>query len=134
MSKFEADSFPVDTPSTYPTVEMKDLFEAILSLKNLSEAKEFFRDLLTMPELKEFANRWQIVQMLADGKTYLEIAEKVSTSTTTVSRCAYWLNHGLGGYDLVITRRKVSELNRKKSKYSKSKTDRFLKKISSLNK
>jgi TrpR-related protein YerC/YecD len=88
--------------SDYPTKEMKNLFNAILLLKNENDVANFFRDLLTIAELKEFSNRWQMVLMLTDGKPYLEIAKKLGVSTTTVSRVAHWLNHGTGGYKKVI--------------------------------
>ena len=88
----------------YPSAEMKELFEAILTLKNKDEAVAFFRDLLTIAELEEFANRWQMVKLLVAGKSYVEIAKKLHTSTTTVTRVAQWLNHGMGGYKLVATR------------------------------
>jgi TrpR-related protein YerC/YecD len=79
-----------------------NLFEAILSLKTIKEAESFFRDLCTIDEIKEMSERWQIVQMLEKEASYREIAEKLSVSTTTVSRVALWLNNGAGGYRLVL--------------------------------
>ena len=83
---------------------MKALFGAILLLKTPEETANFFRDLLTIAELKEFANRWQMVQMLTVGSPYLEIAQTLNVSTTTVSRVAHWLNDGYGGYQTIIER------------------------------
>lgn len=88
----------------YPTPAMNELFRAILTLKTFNEAANFFRDLLTIAELKEFANRWQIVKLLVQGKSYAEIAKKLKVSTTTVTRVAHWLRHGLGGYKQVTDR------------------------------
>lgn len=85
----------------YPTKPMKELFEAILSLKDSKEASQFFRDLLTPAELAEFANRWQMVKMLLKNKPYIEIAKELKTSTATVTRVAHWLHNGMGGYQLV---------------------------------
>lgn len=93
-----------ETPLSYPTPEAQELFKAILELQTVKEAANFFRDLLTMAEIKEFANRWQMVKMLAAGKSYTDIAEKLKTSTATVTRVAYWLYHGLGGYQLIVSR------------------------------
>jgi len=90
--------------NTYPTREMKELYQAILSLKTPEEAANFFRDLLTISELKEFANRWQMVLMLSEGKPYLEIAKKLKVSTTTVARVAHWLHEGCGGYQTILKR------------------------------
>ena len=89
---------------SYPTPEMQELFTAILSLKTPNEAANFFRDLLTQAELKEFANRWQMVKLLAKSMPYAEIASKLKTSTTTVSRVAHWLHNGMGGYQSVARR------------------------------
>jgi len=90
----------------YPTKEMNELFDAILTVKTKTEAANFFRDLLTVAELKEFANRWQIVLMVEKGVPYLEIAKKLNVSTTTVSRVAHWLHEGAGGYRQALNRQK----------------------------
>ena len=89
---------------SYPDKKTKELFEAILKLKNKEEAAEFFRDLLTIGEIKEFSNRWQAAKLLAQGLSYTEVAKKLKMSTTTVARVAHWLNHGLGGYRLILNR------------------------------
>ena len=88
----------------YPVKENKELFEAILKIKDSKEASAFFRDLLTIPEIEEFSRRWQIVKMLGQKKSYLTIAKKLEVSTTTVTRVAYWLNHGTGGYKTILER------------------------------
>lgn len=90
--------------STYPTKEMNELFEAIVSISDKKEAAIFFRDLLTLPEIEEFANRWQIVKLLVQKKSYLEIANTLNVSTTTVTRVAQWLNNGMGGYKKIAER------------------------------
>jgi TrpR-related protein YerC/YecD len=88
----------------YPTPHMRQLFTAILKLRNEKEAAAFFRDLLTIAELKEIANRWQAVKMLGQGKSYVEIAAKLGMSSTTVTRVAHWLKDGLGGYKTLANR------------------------------
>jgi TrpR-related protein YerC/YecD len=92
--------------NTYPSKVDKELFEAILELKDAGEATKFFRDLLTIPEIKDLAKRWQIVKLLNRGLTYSEVAEKVKASTSTVSRVAHWLFRGTGGYKLILSRLK----------------------------
>jgi len=96
----------MDISPDYPTEEMKDLYKAILTLKTPDEATRFFRDLLTEAEIKEFSNRWKMVQMIAQGISYLDIAKKLGVSTTTVNRCAKWLHNGMGGYKLALDRQK----------------------------
>ena len=94
----------MDKKENYPDENHKELFRAILKLKNQGEAAAFFRDLLTLAELSEFANRWQMAKMIEAGKPYQEIAAKVRCSTTTVTRVAHWINHGMGGYKLALKR------------------------------
>jgi len=81
------------------------LFEAVLALKTKAECAAFFRDLLTMAELKEAANRFRVARMLEKGdKSYLKIADEARTTTATVTRVAQWLKNGMGGYKLIINR------------------------------
>jgi len=47
-----------------------------------------------------------MAQLLYQGLPYAAIAKKLSVSTTTVTRTAYWLKHGRGGYRLVLSRLK----------------------------
>jgi len=104
MKKFQHDPFPTYTPKNYPNAEMKELFKAILKLKTNDEAAKFFRDLLTIAEIREFANRWQMVKMIYQKKSYTEISDKLNVSTRTITRVAHWLYHGFGGYRLMSDR------------------------------
>jgi TrpR-related protein YerC/YecD len=90
--------------SMYPTKSMRELFHAILCIQNQVEAVKYFRDLLTIAEIMEFANRWQMVKLLYEEKPYTEIAKKLNTSTATVTRVAHWLHHGMGGYKTIANR------------------------------
>lgn len=104
MRTLTADPFPTDTPSSYPTRDMNELFGAILSIRSTDEAARFFRDLLTIAELSEFSNRWQAVKLLMQGTSYAEIAAKLRMSTATVTRVAHWFKNGMGGYQAVADR------------------------------
>lgn len=81
-----------------------NLFTAILSLESLKEAECFFRDLCTIDEIKEMADRLEIANLVSQKIPYRTIALKLKTSTTTVSRVATWLNNGMGGYRSVINK------------------------------
>ena len=87
-----------------PIPGLEDLAEAVLSLRDKDEVRRFLRDLCTFPELEALAHRWQMVQLLEEGVPYVEIAERVPTSTATVTRVAQWLRHGTGGYRLALDR------------------------------
>jgi TrpR-related protein YerC/YecD len=89
-----------------------DLAEAMLSLKTPDEVACFLRDLCTLPELEALAHRWRTVQLLAQGVPYVEIAERVPTSTATVTRVAQWLRHGTGGYHIALERTRRSRRGR----------------------
>jgi TrpR-related protein YerC/YecD len=83
---------------------LEDLADAVLTLRDRDEAQRFLRDLCTLPELEALAHRWQTVRLLEQGVPYVEIAERVPTSTATVTRVAQWLRHGTGGYRIVLDR------------------------------
>lgn len=82
----------------------KDLFNAILALKNIQEARKFFRDLLTEQELIEIGNRWKTAQMLNRKIPYSKIEKETGLSSTTIARISKWLNKGKGGYKLILRR------------------------------
>lgn len=83
---------------------LNSLYEAILKLQNINECKKFFRDLCTLSELSAMAERFEVVKMLTQEKSYREICKKTGSSTATITRVAHWLNHGMGGYKIVLER------------------------------
>lgn len=87
-----------------PIPGLGDLADALLSLRARDEVTRFLRDLCTFPELEALAHRWQTVKLLEQNVPYVEIAERVPTSTATVTRVAQWLHHGTGGYRLALDR------------------------------
>ncbi len=90
--------------SSWINSQTDSLFQAILELKTLGEARRFFRDLLTEPEILEFANRWKVAQMLSKNIAYSKIEKQTKMSTTTIARVSKWLNKGMNGYKLMIER------------------------------
>ncbi len=91
--------------SNWKTQDTAKLFEAVLALKTPAECEAFFRDLLTLAEIREFANRFRVARMLdKGGKSYLTIAKEARTTTATITRVAQWLKSGMGGYSLIINR------------------------------
>lgn len=80
----------------------KFLIKIILSLKDEKEAANFLRDLMTLPEIEEFANRLELARLLLKGGSYQKIAKQTGVSTTTVTRVAHWLFKGCGGYWSVL--------------------------------
>ncbi len=84
--------------------DSEELFRAVLGLKNVSEAKAFFRDLLTEKEILEFGQRWKVARMLSEKVPYLEIGRQTLMSPRTIARIQKWLKSGKGGYRLMIGR------------------------------
>lgn len=89
---------------SWKNTKTTSLFKAVLRLKTVSECEKFFRDLLTLEEIREFSERWQVAQMVDKGISYREIAKKTGVSTATITRVAHWLKHGEGGYKLILKR------------------------------
>jgi TrpR-related protein YerC/YecD len=89
---------------TWRTADTTALLEAILRLETTDDAERFFRDLCTLGELHDLAQRWAVVRLLDAGLHYAEISRRTGASTATITRIASWLNHGEGGYRLVLDR------------------------------
>lgn len=90
----------------YPDKHARELIKAISLLENEKEIEQFLRDLLTPAEIQEFSNRFYIARLLwTTNLPYLDIAAKVKTSTTTVTRVAQWLfKEKQQGYRKVLER------------------------------
>jgi len=80
------------------------LFKAVLLLKNEKECYSFFEDLITINEIKEFSQRFEVARMLRESFTYGEIAHKTGASSATISRIKKCLNYGADGYKLILGR------------------------------
>ena len=85
---------------------MKNLNEIFLLLKNKNEVDDFLKDLCTPAELKALEERWAVAQLLyQDNLSYREIAAKLKTSTTTVTRVARFLSsEPYQGYKRILKR------------------------------
>ena len=85
---------------------MKNLNEIFLLLKNKNEVDDFLKDLCTPAELKALEERWAVAKLLyEDNLSYREIAAKLKTSTTTVTRVARFLSsEPYQGYKRILKR------------------------------
>jgi len=91
-------------PMDWRSPAVDDLLAAIAALPDREAAGVFLRDLCTLRELHDMAQRWQVVQLLDLGRHYAEIARETGASTATITRIAQWLNHGTGGYRAALAR------------------------------
>jgi len=94
-----------------PTLIEKDLFKVITLLEDEKEAMNFLRDLLTEPEIKEFANRWRVAQLLNEKIAYKKIEQQTGMSSTTIARIQKWLINGMNGYKNMLDRTKIINSN-----------------------
>ena len=85
------------------------LFEAILTLKNVEECYAFFEDICTVTELKALAQRLEVAKMLKDGKSYQTVSKETGASTATISRVNRCLTYGSGGYKNLLAKLDKSE-------------------------
>jgi len=91
------------------TPETTALIDAILRLGDREEAERFLRDLCTLGELRDMAQRWAVVRLLDAGMHYAEISKRTGASTATITRIASWLNHGEGGYRAALEKLKNAD-------------------------
>ena len=72
------------------------LYQAVVALESVDEARAFFRDLCTPAELQAMADRWAVVGPLERGVPYREIHDRtgVSVTTTGFGRCGWTMGFG----------------------------------------
>lgn len=103
----------VDNRDNWKNEDTDRLFRAVLELKNEIEAEAFFRDLMTPQEIETFAERFKVAELLTKGVSYREIYRQTKVSTATITRINQWLERGMGGYKLAISRLNSDSHHRK---------------------
>ena len=73
------------------TRDVDELIAALLRLESADEAASFLRDLCTLGELRDLAQRWAVVRRLDAGEHYAAISRETGASTATITRIASWL-------------------------------------------
>ena len=86
-----------------------DLYQAMLLLRDQEDCYRFFEDLCTVGELKAMAQRWRVVKMLTENRTYSEIIQETGVSTATISRVKKCLHYGADGYRQILDRYRKGE-------------------------
>jgi TrpR-related protein YerC/YecD len=94
--------------------ELDQLFQAVLTLKNLEDCYLFFDDLCTVNEIQSLAQRLEVAKMLQQGYTYHKIEAETGASTATISRVKRCLNYGNDGYKLALDRIEEGDAKTKK--------------------
>ncbi len=91
-------------PSEWRSDATDDLLDTILALPDRAAAERFFRDLCTLRELHDLAQRWHVVRLLDAGQPVRRDLAETGASTATITRIAQWLHHGTGGYREALAR------------------------------
>ncbi|MBQ8254850.1 MAG: TrpR YerC/YecD [Clostridia bacterium] len=86
------------------TEETDILFEAILSLKDINECRNFFDDLCTRKEINDMSQRLTVAKMLLNDDKYLDISAKTGVSSATISRVVKCLDDENSGYKNVLNK------------------------------
>ena len=84
--------------------DVKELFDAVLTLKTREECFAFFSDICTVTEIQSISQRLRVAELLRQGMSYNAITAKTGVSAATISRVSRCLEYGEGGYDLAIMR------------------------------
>lgn len=84
--------------------ETDDLFEAIISIRDMDDCYRFFDDLCTVKEIRAMSQRFEVAKLLLKKKTYSEIEEATGASTATISRINRTLQFGADGYSTVLSK------------------------------
>ena len=74
----------------------REMYEALLKLQDVDECISFFEDLCSPTELSAMEQRYEVMSLLLQNKVYLEILEKTSASTATISRVKRVMDYGTG--------------------------------------
>ncbi len=80
------------------------LWRAVLSLRTVEECYRFFEDLCTVGEIRALAARLEVARLLAEGRTYDDIARRTGASSATISRVRRFLEYGADGYRMILHR------------------------------
>ena len=83
------------------------LYQAILSLRNIEECHAFFKDLCTPKEIRDLKDRLLVARLLHQGNlSYREISSQTKVSLATITRVARFLTQETyQGYKMILNRK-----------------------------
>lgn len=96
-------------PDAWRNPDTDALLDALLDLESPAEAAAFLRDLCTLGEIHDMAQRWAVARLLDSGLHYADISRRTGASTATITRIASWLNHGEGGYRAALAKARARQ-------------------------
>lgn len=78
------------------------LCDCIAAISDREEAYRFLEDLATFSEIRAFAQRIQVANLLIKGHSYPQIVQATGASTATISRVKKFVQYGSDGYKDVL--------------------------------
>jgi Trp operon repressor len=97
------------SPMTIPPKHYRELFALFAMIKTPEEARKLLTDMLTPQEMDSLVERWQLIQLLAQGMPQRDIADKLGISISKVTRGSRVLQYGGGGFTAFLKKlQKVS--------------------------
>jgi TrpR family trp operon transcriptional repressor len=75
-----------------------DLLDVLADVRDPKDLGALFDDLLTPAEVANVSERWELVKLLAEGKSQRAVASAVGAGVATVTRGARILKYGAGGF------------------------------------
>ena len=91
--------------STVDDTALARLCDVLARLDDPASVQDFLEDLCTPAELEALSDRWCVVPLLAEGRSYRQIHERTGVSVTTIGRVARHLEGGAGGYRAALAAR-----------------------------
>ncbi|MCF0116942.1 MAG: hypothetical protein HUJ61_02710 [Bacilli bacterium] len=82
-------------------LELKELCDALVSIKDEATCREFLTDWLSTNELKSLSGRVHSALLFMSGKTYNEVIAETKISSATLARVSKCVKHGTG-YNKVL--------------------------------
>lgn len=95
--------------TVYKEKKYKDLFKAFLKLKTSDEVAQFCYDIMTPQEVSDLADRLAVAGKLNEGLSQRNVAKETGVGLVTVTRVNRFLNNGMNGYKLVLSRLNKSQ-------------------------
>ncbi len=85
------------------------LCDSIVAITDREEAYRFLEDVATFSEIRAFAQRLQVANLLLKGMSYPQIVQATGASTATISRVKKFVEYGADGYKDVLEKLKKAE-------------------------
>ena len=78
------------------------LCDSIVAITDRDEAYRFLEDVATFSEIRAFAQRLQVANLLLKGMSYPKIVQATGASTATISRVKKFVEYGADDYKDVL--------------------------------